>query len=140
LVDHYSNRIYRLALKMLGDSQDAEDVLQETFIKALRSIRDFEGRSNLSTWLFRIAVNESLMLIRRRHPEAVSIEDPGAIDAEGEESDDALPNRLGEYVRFDLSPVLEISFRNRDGHPRGNRRGAKGTLVLGRPQPRSRGR
>jgi RNA polymerase sigma-70 factor, ECF subfamily len=90
LVDQYSNHIYRLALKILGDPQDAEDVLQETFFKALRSIRDFEGRSSLSTWLFRIAVNESLMLVRRRHPEAVSIDEPGLSDAEGEESDDVL--------------------------------------------------
>lgn len=68
LVDAYSAQIYRLALKMLGDQQDAEDVLQNTFLKALQSIRKFEGRSSLSTWLYRIAVNESLMLIRKRKP------------------------------------------------------------------------
>ena len=65
LVDLYSPAIYRLALKMLGREQDAEDVLQETFFKALRSIHNFEERSSLSTWLYRIAMNESLMVLRK---------------------------------------------------------------------------
>ncbi|HIE57287.1 MAG TPA: sigma-70 family RNA polymerase sigma factor, partial [Anaerolineales bacterium] len=65
LVDAYSGQIYRLALKMLQDSQDAEDILQETFIKAYRALPDFEGRSSISTWLYRIATNEALMFLRR---------------------------------------------------------------------------
>ncbi len=69
LVDTYSTNIYRLALKMLANPQDAEDVLQNTFLKAIQALSKFEGRSSLSTWLYRIAVNESLMLIRRRKPE-----------------------------------------------------------------------
>ncbi len=74
MVEVYSTQIYRLALKMLSNPQDAEDVLQETFMKALRSISSFEGRSSLSTWLYRIAVNESLMIIRRRRPDLISVE------------------------------------------------------------------
>jgi RNA polymerase sigma-70 factor (ECF subfamily) len=62
---------------MLGDEQDAEDVLQETFIKAFQHIDDFDGRSQLSTWLYRIATNEALMLIRKRKPEPISVEEPG---------------------------------------------------------------
>ncbi len=69
LVDHYSPLIYRLALKMLGDEQDAEDVLQNTFLQAFRHLNEFEGRSTLSTWLYRIAANEALMLLRKRRPE-----------------------------------------------------------------------
>lgn len=69
LVDAYSGRIYRLALKMLGIPSDAEDVLQNTYMKAFQHLRDFEGRSSLSTWLYRIASNEALMLLRKRHPE-----------------------------------------------------------------------
>lgn len=76
LVDAYSNKIYRLAIKMLNQQQDAEDILQETFIKAYRGLKSFDGRSKLSTWLFRIATNEALMLIRRKHPEMVSIDEP----------------------------------------------------------------
>jgi len=68
MVDAYSTQIYRLALKMLGVEQDAEDVLQNTFMKAMQSIKKFEGRSSLSTWLYRIAVNEALMLLRRQKP------------------------------------------------------------------------
>ena len=69
LVDEYSAPIYRLGLRMLGNPQDAEDVLQNTFINALTHIKNFEGRSNLSTWLYRIASNEALMLIRKKKPE-----------------------------------------------------------------------
>jgi RNA polymerase sigma-70 factor (ECF subfamily) len=76
LVEAYSAPIYRLALKILGDQQDAEDVLQETFIKAYRHLKEFEGRSSFSTWLYRIASNEALMLLRRRHPEAISVDEP----------------------------------------------------------------
>jgi RNA polymerase sigma-70 factor (ECF subfamily) len=76
LVDAYSSKIYRLATKMLNQQQDAEDVLQETFLKAYRGIKSFDGRSKISTWLFRIATNEALMVIRRKHPDTISIDEP----------------------------------------------------------------
>ena len=69
LVDAHSTKIYRLALKMLANPQDAEDVLQNTFLKAMQALPSFEGRSSLSTWLYRIAANEALMTIRRQKPE-----------------------------------------------------------------------
>jgi len=69
LVDTYSGPLHRLALKMLGNPLDAEDVLQNTFLKAFQHIGEFEGRSSLSTWLYRIASNEALMLLRKRRPE-----------------------------------------------------------------------
>lgn len=65
-VDANSANIYNLALKLLGDEQEAEDVLQETFLSAFRAIDGFEGRSTLSTWLYRIAYNASLMHLRKR--------------------------------------------------------------------------
>ena len=74
LVETYSTPIYRLGLKMLADPQEAEDVLQTTFLKAFQHMSEFEGRSSLSTWLYRIAANEALMLLRRRRPES-SLED-----------------------------------------------------------------
>ena len=61
---------------MLGNPQDAEDVLQETFIKAYKYISGFNGRSKISTWLYRIATNEALMLLRKRRPDTVSVEEP----------------------------------------------------------------
>jgi RNA polymerase sigma-70 factor (ECF subfamily) len=69
LVDKYSNSLYRLALKMLGNPGDAEDVLQNTFLQVFQHLRNFEGRSSLPTWLYRIATNEALMFIRKRRPE-----------------------------------------------------------------------
>ena len=65
-VDSNSANVYNLALKLLGDEQEAEDVLQETFLSAFRAIDRFEGRSKLSTWLYRITYNASLMHLRKR--------------------------------------------------------------------------
>ena len=81
LVDAYSAPIYRLGLKMLGNPQDAEDVLQNTFLNALTHLADFEGRSSLSTWLYRIASNEALMLLRRKK-NTVNLDDFQPEDAE----------------------------------------------------------
>jgi RNA polymerase sigma-70 factor (ECF subfamily) len=84
MVQQYSDPIYRVALRMLNNQSEAEDVLQETFIKALRSLEKFEGRSTLSTWLYRIAVNESLMMIRKQKPEvSVVFDEPGDEENEG---------------------------------------------------------
>ena len=82
LVDLASAPIYRLGLKMLGNPQDAEDVLQNAFLKALQSLGNFEGRSSPLTWLYRIAVNEALMLIRRQKPQVEIAEEPQ--DGEGD--------------------------------------------------------
>ncbi|OGO29547.1 MAG: hypothetical protein A2136_01335 [Chloroflexi bacterium RBG_16_54_11] len=76
LVEAYSSKIYRLASKMLTQQQDAEDVLQETFLKAYRGLKTFDGRSKISTWLFRIATNEALMVLRRKRPGTLSIDEP----------------------------------------------------------------
>lgn len=76
LVEANSGKIYRLALRMLGSPQDAEDILQDTFLKAYRNIKTFGGRSSLSTWLYRIATNEVLMFLRRKRIEAISLDQP----------------------------------------------------------------
>ena len=82
-VEKYSPGLYRLALRMMRDEAEAEDVVQETFLSAFKSIDSFEGRSELSTWLYRIATNEALMLIRRKKPE-VNLEGLQADDPETE--------------------------------------------------------
>lgn len=92
-VDAYSPQVYRLALKMLNTPQDAEDVLQNTFIKALQHIANFEGRSSLSTWLYRIAANEALMMIRKRKPET-SLTD---LVPEDDELSDYTPENLTDW-------------------------------------------
>lgn len=76
LLEAYSGQIYRLGMKMLNNPQDAEDVLQETFIKAFNNIDRFEGRSKISTWLYRIASNEALMLLRKRKVQILSVDEP----------------------------------------------------------------
>ncbi len=84
LVEKSSAQIYRVALQILANEQDAEDVLQEAYIKALRALPEFEGRSSVFTWLHRIAVNEALMLIRKRKPQTLSVEDDTPFDHEDE--------------------------------------------------------
>ncbi len=74
VVEAYSGYIYRLALKMLQNPQDAEDVLQETFIKAFHALPKFQGQSKISTWLYRIATNEALMFLRKKRPDSISVE------------------------------------------------------------------
>ncbi|HEY2434983.1 MAG TPA: sigma-70 family RNA polymerase sigma factor [Vicinamibacterales bacterium] len=70
LVERHSRAIFRLAQRMTGNPQDAEDVVQETFLKAYRQLGRFESRANFGTWLHRIAVNCSIDLIRsRKHQE-----------------------------------------------------------------------
>jgi RNA polymerase sigma-70 factor (ECF subfamily) len=92
LVDAYSSPIYRLGLRMLGNPQDAEDVLQNTFLNALTHLPNFEGRSSLSTWLYRIAANEALMLIRKKKPE-VNLE-----EMEGQENaEDLKPTQIVDW-------------------------------------------
>lgn len=100
LVDAYSSSIYRLGLRMLGNPQDAEDVLQNTFLNALTHIQNFEGRSSLATWLYRIAANEALMMIRKKKPE-VNLE-----DVEGGDEDEDL--RPTQFVDWSALPEDEL--------------------------------
>jgi RNA polymerase sigma-70 factor (ECF subfamily) len=83
LVDAHSAPIYRLGFRMLGNAQDAEEVLQNTFLNAMLNISRFEGRSSIETWLYRIAANEALMLIRKLRPQA-SLDAESAPDGDGE--------------------------------------------------------
>src|SRR5215469_10970485 len=62
----YSNRLYRRILSITRNHADAEDALQDTFMRAFVGLDSFEGRSHLSTWSTRIAFNSALMVIRRR--------------------------------------------------------------------------
>ena len=71
----HSPALNRLLLRLLGNEQDAEDVLQETFLNAFRAIDNFEGRSSLSTWLYRIAYNAAMMRLRRPNAPTVSVEE-----------------------------------------------------------------
>jgi len=76
LIIEHSPRVYRLLVRMLGSASDAEDVAQETFIKAWRALPRFRGEAQFSTWLFRIAVNEAnRRLAREARRYALPIDD-----------------------------------------------------------------
>jgi RNA polymerase sigma-70 factor (ECF subfamily) len=66
LIDDYSPKLYNVALRILRHPQDAEDAVQDALLAAIRKIDQFDGRSSLPTWLYRIAVNASLMALRKR--------------------------------------------------------------------------
>jgi RNA polymerase sigma-70 factor (ECF subfamily) len=66
LVRRYERRIYRMARQITQNDEDAEDVLQESFLKAFEHLDSFQGQSKFYTWVTRIAVNESLMKLRKR--------------------------------------------------------------------------
>ncbi len=83
LVERHSRNVFRLAFRMTGNEQDAEDVVQETFMRAYRQLKNYEARSSFATWLFRIASNYSLDLIRsrKRHQQQREVSTPdGEID------------------------------------------------------------
>jgi RNA polymerase sigma-70 factor, ECF subfamily len=69
LVERHSRTLFRLAHRMTGNEQDAEEVVQEAMLRAYRRLDKFEARSNFGTWLYRIAVNCSLDMMRKRRPE-----------------------------------------------------------------------
>src|SRR5512135_656618 len=67
-VEAHSDGLYRLAFRLLRDQTAAEDVVQETFFSAFKALNQFDGRSRLGTWLFRIAYNNALMKLRSHKP------------------------------------------------------------------------
>lgn len=69
LVRRHSSRVYGMSFKVLKNREDAEDNLQNAFCKAYGKIQQFEGKSQFSTWLMRIAINEALMTLRKRRSE-----------------------------------------------------------------------
>src|ERR1700678_4337038 len=86
LVDRHSRSVFRLAYRMTGNQQDSEDVVQETFLRAYKQLPRYEARASFGTWLYRIAANYSLDLVRarKRHgavESAPTEEGPGLLDA-----------------------------------------------------------
>ena len=83
LVERHSRALFRLAFRMTGNEQDAEDVVQESFLRAYRQLGKFDERASFGTWLYRIATNCSLDLVRSRKRRSEQL----APQAEGEHSD-----------------------------------------------------
>ena len=96
LVNRHERKIFRLTQHITGNREDAEDALQEAFLKAFSRLSQFQGDSQFYTWLVRIAVNESLMKLRKRKTQpAFSLDDPI------ETADDLIPR---EHADWDDSP------------------------------------
>jgi RNA polymerase sigma-70 factor, ECF subfamily len=133
LVERHSRAIFRLAYRMTGSEQDAEDIVQETFLKAYSRIRSFESRANFSTWIYRIGVNCAHDVVRKRRKQQaryVPLEPlDGRVDPDPP-GDGPLPDgavltaevreRVGRAMRL-LSPLERSAFvlRHHEGMPIG---------------------
>lgn len=129
LVERNEAKVYGLCLKMLGNTEDAEDCLQDVFIKAFKALPGFRQEARFSTWLYRIAYNECLMKIRKRKIDTVPIDRPvefkeGRVDREladwtndprADVMNDELSNVLVRHVN-ELDPDNRIVFLLRDVH------------------------
>ncbi len=101
LVRRYEGKIFRLAQHVTQNREDAEDVLQETFMKAYEHLDQFQGNSKFYTWIVRIAVNQALMKLRRRKTDkSVSLDE--AIDT-GEDT------MIREIAAWDEDPEQRFS-------------------------------
>lgn len=95
LVQRHNQRLFRLARGLAQDDAEAEDIVQETYVRALSGLDRFRGESALSTWLCRIALNEAKGRLRRRRP-SVPLEDAEGGPAPGKPG--------GEILRFPMTP------------------------------------
>jgi len=110
LVRKYERQVFRIAQHITQNREDAEDVMQDAFLKAYEKLDQFQGNSKFYTWLVRIAVNESLMRLRRRRTgKMVSIDE----DVETEEGSvprdlaDWAPDPEQNYSQTELAEILE---------------------------------
>jgi RNA polymerase sigma-70 factor (ECF subfamily) len=108
LVNRYERKIYRLALNITQNQAEAEDAMQDAFLKAFQHLADFQGGSRFYTWLVRIAVNESLMRLRKRRPNVVSLDD--SIETEENpvpmQIPDWGPSPEQSYAREEMTEIL----------------------------------
>jgi len=115
LVNRYEHKIYRLGLNITGNPEDAEDVLQETFLKAFENLPRFREDSRFYTWIVRIGVNQALMKLRKRRTDkSVSLDDP--IEENGEiiprDFADWAPNPEQQLGRTETREIMERAIQN----------------------------
>jgi RNA polymerase sigma-70 factor, ECF subfamily len=107
LVERYERKIFRLTMNITRNREDAEDAMQDAFMKSYSHLKDFDGNSRFYTWLVRIAANEALMRLRKRRPNQVSLDEP----IQGE--DDLMPLEIEDWgpsplQRFEQTEMREI--------------------------------
>jgi RNA polymerase sigma-70 factor (ECF subfamily) len=111
----YSSRLYKTIIAITKNPEDAQDALQETFLRAHLGVHAFESRSSIYSWLSRIAINSALMILRKRrtHPEVLF--DPQSDDRCETicfEPKDPAPNPEEAYGRTESLPALLIAIRD----------------------------
>jgi RNA polymerase sigma-70 factor (ECF subfamily) len=109
LVRRYDRNVFRIAQHITQNREDAEDVVQDAFLKAYQNLGQFQGQSKFYTWLVRIAVNEALMRLRRRRPERmVSIDEDVKTEEDSmpREIADWSPNPEQQYTQAELKDIL----------------------------------
>lgn len=129
LVERNEAKVYGLCLKMLGNTENAEDCLQEVFIKTFKAMPGFRQEARFSTWLYRIAYNECLTRIRKRKIDTVPLDPPVELgeenvdrefadwtnDPRADVMNDELGNVLAQHMS-ELNPDNRIVFLLRDVH------------------------
>lgn len=108
LVRRYERKIFRLTMNITRNREDAEDAMQDAFLKSYSHLKDFAGDSRFYTWLVRIAANEALMRLRKRRPNQFSLDEP--IPGENEET---IPQDIQDWgpspeQRYGQSEMHEI--------------------------------
>ena len=121
LVKRYDRNIFRIAQHITQNREDAEDVVQEAFLKAYGNLAQFQEQSKFYTWLVRIAVNEALMKLRRRRPERTV-----SLDEEIKTEDDSLPREIADWSpnpeqQYTQAELREILSKTIQGLPSGFR-------------------
>ena len=121
LVRRYDRNVFRIAQHITQNREDAEDVVQEAFLKAYKNLEKFQEQSKFYTWLVRIAVNEALMKLRRRKPERTV-----SLDEEVKTEDDSLPREVADWTpnpeqMYNQAELRDILTRTIQGLPSGFR-------------------
>jgi RNA polymerase sigma-70 factor, ECF subfamily len=121
LVRRYDRNVFRIAQHITQNREDAEDVVQEAFLKAYGNLAKFQEQSKFYTWLVRIAVNEALMKLRRRKPERTV-----SLDEEIKTEDDSLPREVADWSpnpeqMYNQAELRDILTRTIQGLPTGFR-------------------
>jgi RNA polymerase sigma-70 factor (ECF subfamily) len=121
LVRRYDRNVFRIAQHITQNREDAEDVVQDAFLKAYGNLSQFQGQSKFYTWLVRIAVNEALMKLRRRRPERTV-----SLDQDVETDEDTIPREVADWSpnpeqQYNQAELRELLQKTIQGLPAGFR-------------------
>jgi RNA polymerase sigma-70 factor (ECF subfamily) len=121
LVKRYDRNVFRIVQHITQNREDAEDVVQDAFLKAYRNLEQFQEQSKFYTWLVRIAVNEALMKLRRRRPERMI-----SLDQDVETEEDSMPREVADWSpnpeqQYTQAELRDILSRTIQGLPAGFR-------------------